>query len=706
MPRRKIVPSLGLALLGAMTACVAPDTKKTIPDPRDDRLATLTTIEGTVYWPDSLKREPARYHGTPLRGVEVGCYRLGDRLQLFPSALTDDKGRFKITQAAVFPGERFSLVVSYNERRYALVQVKRRRVGQRLASRMNRVDWSDRFNIIDSTQELSGRYDSITYRLTDKEVMPALQKKWNSKTGQADAVEARPIGVYTAKQKAWRGVILYAIPLLPEGQKHWSDGEKSKAWFERQGWELDLQLRDIPEDIKKPAKELAMIEETYLLRPEIKSWTQGALARTGLRAYDLMTLADSAPIQIPPGGRYQQRKLTERRFPVGRLDLPDMPNLEGRTIIVSPGHGFFLDPNQKDSRAPKAWISPRTFMSRRQFKRLKSTGVLEDDNTATIARDLVAILESLGAKVVGLRECRDFTREGVDHSADFRFSEWSKGSDRNLPRLWEQSSKYYLGAEIFKKVETAKAKGKVLGLASAQKPKTVFRWSRALLGESKDPRAIGKRSLSPAYHKADRPLDDNGKSLRSRVLMVHAYAASHDVDAMVAIHTNATGAKVKRRGCFGIYLDVEGEGQMEEMTRLLGDGVAEMSGVQRRNDHSIRSLGRGIAVLRDCYPYFYEVPAQNVRNRTATFKRQLTSPGAAVKKKVPGELLTEDAGWFQNPMPKAFPSALMEVAFHDDEDDARLLERPWFRRQVAIGLALGLDRSFAKFDPIPEDEDD
>ena len=110
--------------------------------------------------------------------------------------------------------------------------------------------------------------------------------------------------------------------------------------------------------------------------------------------------------------------------------------------IGAPPAGASAAPADK----PTSWRSARTFMSREVLPGLLSRGILEDDLTVQLCRELTWMLEVCGAKVVTLREVRDLGKEGV-RRAGAGFEAWPKGADGQLPRLWEQTATYAIGAE-------------------------------------------------------------------------------------------------------------------------------------------------------------------------------------------------------------------------------------------------------------------
>ena len=115
--------------------------------------------------------------------------------------------------------------------------------------------------------------------------------------------------------------------------------------------------------------------------------------------------------------------------------------------------------------------------------------------------------------------------------------------------------------------------------------------------------------------------------------------------------------------------------------------------------------GRGIAVLRDTAPYFYEVPKPNARNRTALFRRSLTAPAGGEPEPLAGRDVTDrSAGWYRQPFPRRIPVVLVEAGFHDHALDGPLLDRGWYRRHLARAMLNALEDRFKAASPAPEDQ--
>jgi N-acetylmuramoyl-L-alanine amidase len=269
--------------------------------------------------------------------------------------------------------------------------------------------------------------------------------------------------------------------------------------------------------------------------------------------------------------------------------------------------------------------------------------------------------------------------EGVGHEKDFEFAPWKSAESKFLPRLWEQNSKYTFG-----------------------------RRNPSLLKADDGERSVGRKAGTDAYHGADGRINDNGKGLGARILKLRSLAKlDRPVDAFISIHSNATGKKPsqsKRRGTLTLYLDVSNHGQTgnanragERLAKLLLAAISAHGGTKRGRALSMRQLGKGIAVLRDTYPHFYKVPTINGANKTARFQRSVKSPGEAKKRNLmAGHVSNKSAGWYFNPFPQKIPTALVEVAYHDNVNDLALLQHRWFQRRIAEGIVKGLIQFFKK----------
>jgi hypothetical protein len=670
------VVSCGIVATLCAACRSAPD--KPVRVARDARSASLRVIEGRVFWPDSLDRTTPGYRGTPLGGLEVGCYRLGDRMRLFATVPTDAEGRFRLEGLVLHTGDRFALVASYRDRRFCLGEVRRVKVAQRGGPDLASWDRSEWFNIFDTTSPHGGFYKSHAFRIKARGVEGVTWLRYNEATGKKERAPARSIGAIA--KKTLGGVELFALPLVPRGERHWSDGAAPEIQVKgAKDRALDVLVRSLPATLEEGLAR--RLDETYLLSPRLRSWSQGALARTGLRRCDLTTLADGMPFELPAGGTFADRRLegTRGRLLDGEEAVEGSP-LEGRRIALSPGHGFFIRAG-RSGLEPAHWVSPRSFVSRSRFSKLTRPGILEDDLSVGVGRELLAMLEARGAEVVSFRELRDMTREGVSHPSDGRFEPWSGDASADLPRLWEQSAKYYAG-RVF--------------------PEQVARWT--------DARSPGSKEALPAMHPADRRVDDNSKSLRARVRLFRDLAERDAVDCLVALHTNARGSgapQSARRGPLALYLDVDAEATPEGATRREGNrlgvalGEALLAGLTERawtsSDRllSMKALGRGVAMLRDTYPYAYRVPEDNSKNRSALFERRRAGGEESFTSRVAGAVEAEDQGWFLNPFPKALGVSLIELGYHDHPEDVALLQHRWYHRALARGLVAGLERYFA-----------
>lgn len=672
-----------------LTACHSQQKKNPPPPKRDPRYSVLRTVQGQLFWPDSFDRTSKDYHGTPLAGFDITVHRLGKDPKTYPSVKTDEQGRFAFDGLHIYNGETLSFVASYQGRRYCLVRVIRVAVGQRGGSRMDKLDRSELFQVVDTRLPIRGEKDYMEF-LAKKGLLASPEKMlfdFRFKNGRpvgGENIKPFTTGTYDYWAKDWKDVKLYALPLVPEGKDDWGDDEASRITQNNLG--LDVLIDKLPEPMSEEKALHKRLDHTFYLDLKVRGLKQGALKRQGLRRCDLWSLSDSAPISIKKEGRLADRKLEGQRWGFGRVDLPDWAKkataLKGRSIVISPGHGFYLSPKTSASDLdPKNWISPRRFMSREEHPALKIPGYIEGDGATFISRFLVMLLDKMDVKSKSLREVRDLTKEGLGHSADFRFDRFEKTANKDLPRFWEQSSKYYLAGD----------------------------WPE-LLGRKDDPRAIGRRGSTRAYHGSDARLTDNSKGLRARVELLRTFAKQDNADAFVSIHSNATGNKAsqtRRRGSLSLYLDVAETSSGgpnanwggEKLANHVLDEVCDYAGTKKGRALSMRQLGRGLSVLRDTFPYYYKVPSPNSSNKTSRFPRSLNPPtDFSGRELIAGKIQNDSKGWYLNPFPKKVPATLLEVAYHDSVDDLALLQHRWFQRRLAEGILRGLIKFFEEQD--------
>ncbi|MDF1665644.1 MAG: N-acetylmuramoyl-L-alanine amidase [Planctomycetota bacterium] len=678
-----------IAGLLALTACQSHQKKNQPPPKRDPRYSVLKTVQGQLFWPDSFDRKSKDYLGTPLAGFDLTIHRLGKDPKTFPSTKTDAEGKFSFDNLHIYNGETLSFVTSYQGRRYCLVRVMRVPIGQRAGSSMDKIDREELFTVVDTRLPIRGEKDYMEF-LAKKGLLASPEKMlfdFRFKNGRpvgGENIKPFSTGTYDYWAKDWKDVKLFALPLVPQGKTEWGDDQASHIQQNNLG--LDILIDKIPAAFSESKALHKRLDQTFYLDLKVRSLTQGAIKRQGLRRCDLWSLADSAPISIKKEGRLADRKLNGQRWGFGRVDLPDWAkksaSLKGRSIVISPGHGFYLSAKNAASDVDaKNWISPRRFMSRKEHPALEIPGYIEGDGAIFISRYLVMLLDKMDVKSKSLREVRDLTKEGLGHRADFIFDRFNKKADKNLPRFWEQNSKYYMAGG----------------------------WPE-LLGRKGDPRSIGRRGSTRAYHGSDSRLTDNAKGLRARVELLRYFAKQNNADAFVSIHSNATGNKASqssRRGSLSLYLDVAENSNGganankggESLAHLLLDELSQHAGTKKGRAISMRQLGRGLAVLRDTFPYYYQVPPSNSANKTSRFLRSMNPPPNFTDRElIAGKIQNNSNGWYLNPFPKKVPATLIEVGYHDSVEDLALLQQRWFQRRLAEGLLKGLIKYFAEQD--------
>ncbi|HEU0301927.1 MAG TPA: N-acetylmuramoyl-L-alanine amidase, partial [Longimicrobium sp.] len=157
-------------------------------------------------------------------------------------------------------------------------------------------------------------------------------------------------------------------------------------------------------------------------------------------------------------------------------------------------------------------------------------------------------------------------------------------------------------------------------------------------------------------------------------LAVAAAAAANPIDAFLAIHTNAANGAA--RGVSAFYLDVRtvhpGGVEHNDLGRdyatALRDTIRDRCHIQQRAVGTVTTLG-GNADLQNTYDHF-----------------RAGGGGADPRAAAPAA-----PAWDHVVFPRRVPAALVEVAFHDNAEDAALLSRAWFRRLAGEAMAMATE---------------
>jgi hypothetical protein len=111
--------------------------------------------------------------------------------------------------------------------------------------------------------------------------------------------------------------------------------------------------------------------------------------------------------------------------------------------------------------------------------------------------------------------------------------------------------------------------------------------------------------------------------------------------------------------------------------------LTDHCGLIRRN---VAPAPEGWGDLRETFDYWTQPVAGN--NNSATWPKAQNMPPAP-------------AGWQHNQFPRRIASALVEVAFHDNQHDAALLSQAWFRRCAGEAISMAVeDQLRANPDPL------
>ena len=382
-----------------------------------------------------------------------------------------------------------------------------------------------------------------------------------------------------------------------------------------------------------------LLEKTFVVSPQIPNAHIARVEDVRWR-FDAITLADYALISIPQPPPVNQAVIANRRLDADWVPVlhPVTPRLTG----LSAGRHLFLAPGHGffDGNSPSnnlpSWRSQRGGYNFRAG---------EDENDGYMAAEVNRIVRRQGMQVTNVREVEDFTAPGVVHPANNVFN---PSPDRDFLRLWQQNPMYYLGQ----------------------------------LGH---PVVVG-----PASNLGQLAGDHNDKGIETRWRLAHAAAAgANPIHILLAIHTNAGGGGA--RGASAIYLDVatavgnnvEVNTVGEAFATRLRDQIVNMCHINRRQVVSVRQLGNPIADLQRTFDHWTRAQA----GTSALWPRVRNAPAPP-------------AGWQPRPFPITIPAALVEVAFHDNTEDAALLSRAWLRRLAGEAMSFAVEQQL-RAEPAP-----
>ncbi|CAM2065243.1 N-acetylmuramoyl-L-alanine amidase [Sulfidibacter corallicola] len=260
-------------------------------------------------------------------------------------------------------------------------------------------------------------------------------------------------------------------------------------------------------------------------------------------------------------------------------------------------------------------------------------GALEDNSDADMSARVMAVLEASGMEAHNVREVRDLQRPGVTFRATDTFV---VGTLFGFPRLYQQNPVYFLGAD-------------------------------------NSPVVIGTGLGNPASGGHE----DKGIVAR-RNLAAHLENNQQELDMILAIHTNANNGTA--RGISRFWLQRRATPSSTAETNTLGMNFADL--VQLRLHERIRLRSRASTSrksdsdIRETQPNFHQTIS-------GTFIAVDTNPGGG--------------GWSRALITNPFPVALLEVGFHNNEQDGRMLSRRWFKRRAGEAMAIAMAETYRDF---------
>lgn len=405
-----------------------------------------------------------------------------------------------------------------------------------------------------------------------------------------------------------------------------------------------------------PSRAVRMLESTFVVRDQL-----GRGRRLGVAAarwhIDAVSLADSAFVQTPAvnGARARQRVLAGPVVPVLGAVSPLLPGLSVRSVYLMPGHGLWADgPNQASANAAH-WISERGGYG---------ANAGEDEVDALFAAQVLRIAAVNGAagRTVSCREGADHTRPGV---RNVNAAPWFVDiADPDFPRLWQQNAVYNLGR-----------RGDAVVVASA-----------AL--------------RAPAGNR-------NNAGANARVAQARGLAAAGTIDLIFASHTNASPPALagRGRGTLVEYLNAEpagggaGEGNPLGLSLAthLRDRIVDRCHTGPGNVRTMLGVQGGpVGDLIRTFDHG-QLENQAAGANSAQDRRVADGPLLPAGTPVPAPPAAATHIWRHNQFRDAggavvrVPVALSETAFHDNDEDAALLSRAWFRRLAGEAMAMGVE---------------
>lgn len=382
-----------------------------------------------------------------------------------------------------------------------------------------------------------------------------------------------------------------------------------------------------------------LLEKTFLVSPQLPSAHLPRVEDARWR-FDAITLADYALISIPIPPPLNQAVVANRRLDADWV--PVLQPVSPRLVGLAAGRHLFLAPghgffdDNPPSNNPADWRSERGGYN---------FGAGEDENDAYMAAEVDSIARRQGMLVTPVRELRDFTISGVVHPVNNVFN---PSPNPNFLRLWQQNPMYFLGSQ-----------------------------RNAII-------------VGPGTNLGQLAGDHNDKGIEARWRLAAQLAGgANPIDIFLAIHTNALNGV--SRGVSAIYLNVtistvnpnEANTIGQDFATRLRDRIVDRCHANRRNVVSVRQLGNPIADLQRTFDHW----TQNIGGTSAHWPRVRNAPPAP-------------AAWNHRTFPRTIPVALLEVAFHDNTEDAALLSRAWFRRLAGEAMAFAVEEQL-RSDPNP-----
>lgn len=408
------------------------------------------------------------------------------------------------------------------------------------------------------------------------------------------------------------------------------------------------------EEDQLQARKVEVLEKTWVVTPQIPGAHLNNVSQVRWD-FDAVSLADFAHINIPAppaapctpsqaavaNSVPDHRQLQNNWVPLLEYVTPRFLGLSlGQRILLAPGHGFHRmgSTARTDSDAHRgSYGSPRGGWN---------LGTGEDHNTLLTNFFIAKVARKNSMNVVCWREEKDLTRPGVTMPADLTFNE---STVPEFLRMWQFNPIYYLGRERSNPLNS-------LGDVDLQSAISNTFGNNPTLGE------VGG--------------DHKSKGITIHTRFARELMSAQPYDIFLGLHTNAaTGGA---RGMLAFYYSIDNTTadasefntysyQYAEHLNAQIEGHAHL--MRRHADpREYASFAQGVTEINQTQAHWHSGGADS--QQWSRYRQQPTV-GAYT-----------EVTFFN----RTIPNGYIELAYHDNVDDAGLLKRAWWRRLAGEAL--------------------